>query len=527
MSRVKLSFLSLALLASLGVTAQISESEYVIRSSTNKYKHYSSLVRNYDKGHNVVMQYGYFTNVVSITGDSIKGYSSFLIQDINTGDVMHIVDLPWGYQVNDVRFVTLKKKYSLEPVDFCCFCGTRTQLDNVTVLPAMPDEPTTYVFHYSKHGFAGFFSMEEALAPTSAFKARVRDVENAVELYRMTCYAESWGYHNDGRATFEDNAVLDIIGTDDTTNGPSCFYRAKFYPVYGTGVLWDNNIRANDNEVLTDITKTDNYVVTVSNDVAGDSLWVRYSGMEDHLVFGGLQLDTVVDQIHLTNLQVQPGCNSGTVFKEVQQISPAKICHTEGDGIEVACGVSEAGKAVGDEWLFNGQYNYNSGGLNLWRASLLDRNPRIKEMLYMPIHDVTAILHEHRLLDYISMIRWDSIAHCLYDVSQYSAHDLIFHSMALGERNGFNHLYWTAIDRGDPLSPMRINSQSGSQIGVEDPTCHWPESVEARTVIVENSQYGKAMKIKYRYPYDEVRYPVKDCYFDPYIVNTWFRCKKQ
>lgn len=210
----------------LRLAAQISEIEQIFRSHDNDYVQYTSIVRNYDTKYNVLSQYGYFNN--ETRADTIKGYSSFMIQNTNTGVIKHIFDLPKGYQVNDVRFVTLRKIDGVTTEDFCCFCGTRTELGNQG---------------YLTRGFAGFFSMQQAINPSSTYTAKVRDVERTIALYRMVCYGEEYGYYYHLQNSFIDNAVLDIIGLEDTVNGPSCFCRAKFYPdVYG-GTRWDNNIR--------------------------------------------------------------------------------------------------------------------------------------------------------------------------------------------------------------------------------------------------------------------------------------------
>ena len=135
------------------LSAQNSEIERIFRSAN--YIQYKTIVRNYSDTINVLMQYGYSINTVY--EDSIKASSSFMIQNTITGDITHIVDLPKGYQVNDVRFVSLRRIDGVTTEDFCVFCGTRTQFDDIVYLPALPDEPSQYYYVYSKHGFAGFF----------------------------------------------------------------------------------------------------------------------------------------------------------------------------------------------------------------------------------------------------------------------------------------------------------------------------------------------------------------------------------
>ena len=337
--------------------AQVSEWENIFRSSNNEYIQYTSIVRNYDVNHNVIAQYGRYTaEPINPTDDSSRSSTSFLIQNTSTGDITHIVTLPVGYQVNDVRFVTLRKIDGTATEDFFCFCGTRTRFDGIEYLPYFGGMPE-YICLYSKHGFAGFFSMEDALNPTSSCTAKVRDVEKTKELYRMTCYAEEHGYYYSYQNSFLDNAVLDIIGLDDTVNAPSCFCRAKFYPDCYGGVRWDNNIRFNSYEILTDITKTDDYVVTTSHNNTGNSLWIRYSGQEDHLVIGGMQLNTVVNAIDFSQLRIQWDCESYEVYYNFNRAGNAKLCNTLYDGIDVSYSI--LGQSIGG--LLNCQYGYSNG----------------------------------------------------------------------------------------------------------------------------------------------------------------------
>lgn len=178
--------------------------------------------------------------------------------------------------------------------------------------------------------------MNEALNPTASYTAKVRDVEKTIELYKMTCYAEAYGYYHSYQNSFIDNAVLDIIGTDDTVNAPSCFCRAKFYPDCYGSTRWDNNIRCNTNEILTDITKTDDYVVTSSHCTTGNTQWIRYSGKEDHLIMGGLQLSPDVNAVDFTSLTIRPTCSNPINISYFNRIGPARICHTKNNGIEIS-----------------------------------------------------------------------------------------------------------------------------------------------------------------------------------------------
>lgn len=487
--------LLLLLLPFLRLAAQISEIEQIFRSHNNDYVQYTSIVRNYDKEHNVLSQYGYFTN--TNRADTIKGYSSFMIQNTTTGVIKHIFDLPKGYQVNDVRFVTLRKNGTFEPVDFCCFCGTRTELGNQG---------------YLTHGFAGFFCMDEALNPSSTYTAKVRDVERTIALYRMVCYAEEYSYYYHTQNTFLDNAVLDIIGLEDTVNGPSCFCRAKFYPDCLGSVWWDNNIRANSNEVLTDITLTDDYVVTTSNSTTDNDLWIRYSDIEYYLYMGGMPLNNDVNSIDFTTLVVNQDCENNEKVGKIFRKNPAKICFTRDNGVEISYHIGWED----NEGLLNSQYDYPNGTLTFQKGAYLECVPDLKELIHMPLNGSTAILYGGRNNDIVSILTWRKDELCKYPVKQYWDEDILFQSITLQNRNSYEHLLWSGMERNNLFSPLYLMSQRGALGGGYKQTCHKENDILAKSTTIEHRILNNPMPIRVRFPYDNVTYPVL---FIPIIDN--------
>lgn len=503
----------------------MSEIEQVIRSSSNLYVQYTSIVRNYDKEHNVLMQYGYYTNLV--TTDTIKSRSSFMIQNTNTGDITQIVNLPLGYKVNDVRFVRLLKNDSVTTEDFCCFCGTRTQFDGIEYLPTPPGEPSQYIELYSKHGFAGFFSMDEALNPSTSYTAKVRDVEKTKELYRMTCYAESDGYYHQNQNIFIDNAVLDIIGLDDTVNKPSCFCRAKFYPrygTYGTDVRWDNNMRFNNNEYLTDITKTDDYVVTVSHNISGNTQWTRYSGQEDHLIFGGLELNDYVNDVNFNSLRIDDNCNNSHETGYFSRIDNAKVCHV--DSNEIAVGFRMYNQ--GYEGILTSRYNYTNGTMNFLKGSYLKSSPTIEEMIHLPNNDVTAIVYNENLSipDYVAVFEWNKNKNCNYPVKTFYSYEINVQSITLQQRNGYEHLVWSGINPSDQFSPLFLMTQRGQQGNGYSHTCHLTINTVANNIKLENTIQENQLRIGIRFPYNTDEYPVTFINFNPHEIGKEFQCVK-
>ena len=509
-----------AFLQLFSLSAQISEIEQIYAPYSDEYTLYTTIVRNYNDKYNVLMKYGSYANVVYT--DSITGRSSFMIQNTSTGDIVHIVDLPLGYQVNDIRFVTLRKMDGVTTEDYCCFCGTRTRFDGIIYPFDPPEDRTDYIYTYSKHGFAGFFSMEEALNPSTSFTAKVRDVEKTKELYRLACYPEQYGAYYHNQNTFIDNAVLDIIGVDDTVNKPSCYCRAKFYPVYGGGgVLWDNNMRYNNYDVLTDITKTDDNVVTVSNNVAGDSLWIRYSDQEDHHIYGGLELNDNINEIDFSLMTMETSCENYAEITDYYRVDPAKICHTIGNGTEI--GFRMESRIYGG--LVNGQYDYNNGTMYFQRGAYMKSMPLVKELNYMPSNDATAVLYNDNT-DFVSVLKWEKDKRCFYPVKQFYNNELKLQSLTLQERNGYEHLFWSGNAVGTPHSPMYLMSQRGEQGGGYDETCHSTKEKDAQPVTIEHSVCEKRLRIGLRFPYDEVRYPVTYINFVPYVVDKEFQCER-
>lgn len=502
--------------------AQVSEWEKVFRSSNNEYLQYTSIVRNYDVNHNVLVQYGRYTaEPIYPTVDSIRSSSSFLIQNTNTNDITHIVTLPVGYQVNDVRFVTLRKSDGVSTEDYCCFCGTRTQFDGIEYLPSSGGL-SEFICLYSKHGFAGFFSMNDALNPSSSFTAKVRDVEKTKELFRMTCYSEQYGHYYTNQLSFIDNAVLDIIGLDDTVNAPSCFCRAKFYPDYYGTVRWDNNIRLNTYEIISDITETDNYVVTSSYNTIGDSLWIRYSEKEDHLVSGGLELNSSVGAIDFSSLSIYYDCNDPYYVSQFERIDDAKICHTIFDKIEMAYHYS--GPYVGG--LLNCQYDYNNGSMSFIQGATYKCEPNVKELVYMPSNKSTAILYRgDNNQDIVSIIKWTA-NNCMYPINQFFSNISNAQSLTLQERNGYEHLLWSGNEIGNPQSPMYLMNQRGEIGGGFGLTCHSKNTDKAQPATVNHVNKTKHMGIKYRFHYDSVSYPVLYIQFNPIDINKEIICNK-
>lgn len=299
------------LLYSIVLNAQVSG--LVKMMQPNNYAAVSTLISNYDGKSNIIMSYGHFVNVA--TPDGITDFSSFYVQQTDSWNIQHLVDLPFGYKVNDIKFVNLKHKQDDYYESYCCFCGTRTtgynyvypiQRDTINIVPIT-------------NGFVGYFKVKSIFNPSTSDTIVLRDVECSKELHRMTCYAEENGVFSNNQYVFRDNAILDIIGISGTCEHNcnhtdlSAFWRVKFYPEYPytlspSGTRWDNNIRYNtDNmERMIDIIGTKNFVVTISHPTNDyKNIWIRYSNKEIHHIGSGVELDNFIYQIKLSSLTIE------------------------------------------------------------------------------------------------------------------------------------------------------------------------------------------------------------------------------
>ncbi|MCR4828741.1 MAG: hypothetical protein K5864_04685 [Bacteroidales bacterium] len=240
--------------------------------------------------------------------------SHFFLQNVATGDLTHIVSLGCHYEVKDVCFVTLRKDDGVEtPVTYCCFCGTHTADSAIEYGHAIGDEPVPITYIYAKRGFTGFFSMDDALSPTSTCTAKVRYVNGTRDLYRMVAYPQEYGRYYSYQSTYIDNMVLDIVGVPMTNASPSSLSRVRIYPdcpispLSPSGTIWDIDIRYNSNspEMMTDIVTTEEHLITASHP-AGDStvIWLRHSPKEVVYYPSDLNLDPQIHIVDLSSLVV-------------------------------------------------------------------------------------------------------------------------------------------------------------------------------------------------------------------------------
>ncbi|MCR5192615.1 MAG: hypothetical protein K6D59_04855 [Bacteroidales bacterium] len=480
----------------------------------SSYETLNELVRNYDDNNIVFTSFGY-DHQSSYPNDTVKEYTSFYIKNIPTGDIVNIVNLPGGWKVNDFRFVTLRGGNGIDE-DFCCFCGTRVKISGVVYSHTIGDEPVTVTIVYDTSGFAGFFSMTEALNPSSSNYAVYRDVEGTKELYRMTCYSELFGAYYNGQNTFMDNIVMDIIGLPKNIMALSSFARVKVYPDYNDTVRWDNNLRYNTNslEVLSDVINTSNYVVTAST-IMGSSnkIIIRLSDKEDHFFNNGMELNSHVQQIIWTDssiCQMVIGVNP-----QVDVSNPLRLCHISNDVFLISF------YAIVDKnsGIFTLKFDCsNDEKLIFLNGKLLKDDAKLSELVYLPQYNATATLSEtiERNIPVTSLFFWRNDCYDPYyriEMNGFRQKSLCSYRYYSDE-----YLFWCGL-LNNGFEQLGISDR----LVIDDANyingCHRVQVDNSTKVKIALEEAYHEMKIMKRYPYDPIHYINRKSFFSILFPN--------
>lgn len=349
----------------------------------------SVIIRNYNDNYEVIAYRNVDSNSTNLITGRILKYYSFMIRNISSGAISRIGILPEEYSVTDVQFVTLRSKLDTTlKTTFCCFCGNRTHIsDGFWTIDGRYVTPTC------DSGFVGFFSMPQAINPSSSYTIKLRNVENTKHLTKLTAYAEYHGrYYNMDSCTYIDNAVLDVIGfPNDTLNKPSCLCRVKFYPEYTNGsIRWDNNIRTPlyTTEVVKDVIATNNYVITASMvDNDSSKIWLRCSIKETTLYSGGQQLNSNVFVIDMNTIT---GSNINT-SSTARFSSPIRLCRISNNTFTISF-YAKNNVINGYSGLFTYLLSYDGTNLSVING-FYDKDPsRLIDVTYMPRDNAIASL---------------------------------------------------------------------------------------------------------------------------------------
>lgn len=497
----------------------------------NSYFADSTIVRNYNDTFSVVMSYGHYENTPAING--LFNSSSFILRDNTNSSMTHIVSLPIGYQVNDVRFVSLTRKLGGEDL-YCCFCGTRYIYKDMYAMVDSNGNPTNmYYYVYDSVGFAGFFWMKEALSPNTSCTAKVRDVEKAKQLFRMTCYAQSEGSLWNMQSTYRDNAVLDIVGVPKSyVNAASAFWRVKFYPVFPpafqpSGTRWDNNIRYDTLvgiEKMVDVTQTDNYVVTVSKSMEDDNrLWLRFSGKETTYVYNGLQLSSLIHPLKMNTLNI-----GGELLPEGEMsiVETPRVCGVHLDEFAVAYRMqNDEFEHVG---LLTFRHDLTSGTGSATLDGLYNNGDyMLDDLIYMYWHDVTATLQRHRgsRAHITDANYWLATMYSYNLCRRFSVDDINLQSICFYRQAG-DVMLWSGIDAVTQMPPYILYQF------VPSPKDMYTSCLEHEDILSTQTKIDMGEET-YEFPICErfydvwENYPVSFCHFDPYEINAKSLCEKK
>jgi len=492
--------------------AQVSRVDTL--NTPNPFKAISTLVRNYNEDYNIIMSYGERPNL-ALPLDTVKAQSYFYIENINTGDITKIFALPGGYKVNDIQFVTLRKVGSDATVDYCFFCGTQTRINSYWSI-SLDGQPSYLVLEPYTHGFVGFFKMDDAISPTTGYFAKVRNIEQTKELWRMACYTEGFGHYYPYQSAYKDNIVADIIGVPDTTNAPSCFCRVKCYPDYNGTTKWDNNMRLNINslEVMRDIVATEDYVVTVSENLGfNDTIRLRYNDKETHLHSGGLQLRNTYYQVRLSTTYLWGSFIPGMRFK-----APLKLCALPENQFAMAF----------QSRIVDGLYTYRYGlsnFLGLINGTYEKGVHKLQDLIYMPQSQKIAALMEGEsypqmtsLTPYSFSIGFGLLTNVLYHDQYY------LQSLYPYQKNGEEYLLWGGIDRSELPNTCVARQRLVSEEDLMT-SCFYYGSDEAASVDIMQFEQISPFPIFTRYVDNQIKYPVRDIPFLPVLVEKDATCE--
>ena len=479
------------------------------------HKSIETVVRNFNDKYIIISDYGFDPDGPT-PNEHVVNYTTFYIQNIESGVLTKLFKMPYGYDVHDVRFVYLRKDSIGTIIDsFCCFCGTKYRFIGEYYSHTIGNEPATIEYVFDSSGFAGFFSMKDAIEsalnpsqPTTA-TAKVRAVEGTSALYRMTSYAEGPCHYFIGSAYY-DNAVLDIIGVSSDTLGlKSCFSRAKFYPEYNNSILWDNNLRYNNsNEILCDITSTDDYIVTASRFKNNrHDIFLRHSIKESSgCLYGGCELNNIINYLDWESLRI---CEINTFNANAIRFEDSlRLCHLTGENYALAIGITENSLTGILTFRFN-RYDCYSSLFGRFEIGL----NRLQELVYLkrPVITVALAFDEEYQNSTAKFNTW-AISECKY--YDYNIRTPAHFQQSLTVFNDYD-LFWGCIPNN---SNYQFSLMSYSwPISLYDDDC----SIKDTNYIYESSvstfEGILYLPIQIKYEYDIIQYPITTIYFKPQI----------
>ncbi len=522
----KTAIIAVVLLLGMAARAQVSGIEYL--QLLYNYDSDTSIVRNYNDTISVVMIYGHDANAISTNG--LINSSSFILRDNTNRSFSHIVTLPVGYRVNDVRFVSLTR-ISGEEDWYCCFCGTRYEYRDMYAMVDSNGTPTnTYFYVYDSVGFVGFFKMEEALSPSNTFTAKLRDVEWASQLFRMTCYAEFEGRYYQDQYDYKDNAVLDVIGVPISTTGTcSAFWRVKFYPVVPTsfqptGTRWDNNIRYDTTgiEKMEDVIQTDSHVVTVSRKIDSDNqLWLRFSGKETVQVLGGMELNPYYHPLDFYLLTI---ADEQVLGHQYAVVETPRLCSVFDE--EFAVSFRMLNPEAEREGLLTFRHDLSNRTYATMEGLFDEGDYGLDDIVYVPEYDATATLQHHYggRAHTTDLNYWSSAIGVYHMMHRLQAEEINLQSLCRYNLGG-DQLLWSGIDAETGMHQYILYQRTPNP-GEVIKSCQKHEVTYSLHSKIDMGTGYRKFFIQNRFDDIWQDYDVKFIHFDPYTIRKDDVCKE-
>ncbi len=307
-----------------------------------------------------------------------------------------------------------------------------------------------------------------------------------------------------------------MIGiTADSLGAKPCFSRAKFYPEYGGTILWDNNLRydVQSNEILCDITCTENNVITVSRYKNNrHDVFIRQSSKEIPGLYGGTPLNYYTKLLDWESLQI---CGLDRNFgNEVRFEDSLRLCHLTGDNFALALGLeSNDIKGVLTFRFYNSYIDSAKDGR--FEAG----NNRLREIIYLrrPIVTVTLTHDGNPYNSTAKFNTWDVNSQCAY--YDYIINTPVHYQQSVTIHNDYN-LFWGCIP-SNPNYQFSLMSYSYPFTRVNDDCCNKKEDNIIKSSIKLKDGYSFLPIVK-QYEYNTILHPVLYIEFFPQVfeINT-------
>lgn len=392
----------LLILISIGITASAQTTKSILKKYTNMHIG-NPLVRNDDN--KTLFVFDYHGNTCSDIRPIACSSTTIYYTDTTMSRLYKICDLPIGYRVNDVQFVSLRRNNLAEtPIRFCVFCGTHTtDTGHYASLQWIPG--------LDSNGFVGFFYID-SIQSSPLGHVYIRHVEDCKGLYKMVAYTQTNGYYcNTCNNVFIDNAVLDIVGLPrDNLNRSTILARVRFFPECNGGIMWQNDVQmpsTSSTERLVDIIKEGSNIITASV-TGGNNYSIRLRQYTPNNNFAILSHILNVHSISITG-GVNPSNTNLTTYSQPVRLS------TLGSNNSV---ITFRAQNIDNGYTYlNGLFSFR---FNVQNNSVLDgyyikRDDILKDVCSMPDTTATFILATvgSQYSD-IYRVKWNDPTHPMY-----------------------------------------------------------------------------------------------------------------